>query len=265
MPTRRSDPMSMLRRWLTLDAGNTTLDAMLHELADATARTVARARFAVDGLDGAAFAAFVARVPLDGAAAVAVRRGALDPAFHVLAAAGVTMALVGRDLHCPLPLDYATPHTLGADRWLGALAAHRRHGRALVVDCGSATTVNLVAADGTFRGGPIGPGLRALQSGMQQVTPALPAADLQATPQWPPRSSQAAVDAGTLIGYSGLVERLVAAMLAVAGGPSQELLTGGNAELVVRHGRLQARHEPDLVHQGLLWLATGAGAAPCGR
>lgn len=254
----------MPSRWLTLDAGNTTLDAMVHELAPGPARALARQRFAVDRIDAAALAAFCAEHQVQAAAAVAVRPGALDVAQSVLASLGLPMAIVGRDLHCPLRLDYATPHTLGADRWLGALAAHRRWGRALVVDCGSATTVNLVTDDGTFRGGPIGPGLRALQAGMQQVTPALPHADLQASVAWPPRSSQAAVDAGTLVGYCGLVERLVAAMLAVAGGPTQVLLTGGNAELLVRHGRLHAQMAPDLVHLGLLWLATGPGEAPCG-
>jgi pantothenate kinase type III len=73
----------------------------------------------------------------------------------LLVPARIPLLQAGIDLPCPLPLAYETPHTLGADRWVTALAAHRRHGRAVVVDCGSATTVNLVEADGTFHGGAI--------------------------------------------------------------------------------------------------------------
>ena len=178
------------------------------------------------------------------------------------AAERIPLAWAGQDLPCPLPLAYDTPATLGADRWLGALAAHRRFGRAIVVDCGTATTVNLVDADGTFRGGPIGPGLRALAAGMAALTPALPAPDLDGAPAMPSRSSASAVTTGVVLGYCGLVERLVADAIAVSRGSVQVLVTGGNAERLLRHSRLQMRHEPDPVHQGLVWL-TAEGPCSC--
>ncbi len=92
-------------------------------------------------------------------------------------------------------------------------------------------------------------------AGMGVVTPALPSAHLDAAPQMPPRSSQAAVDAGVLLGYAGMVERLVAGLLATAGGPAQVVVTGGNAPRLMRHARLRAVSAPDLVHQGLRALA----------
>lgn len=173
-------------------------------------------------------------------------------------ATAVPIRFAGHGVPCPLPLDYTTPHSLGADRWVVALAAHRRFGRSVVIDCGTATTVNLVEADGTFRGGPIAPGLRAFVAGMAAVTPALPTPRLDVEPPMPPRSSQDAVDAGVLLGWSGLVERLAADVQRVAAGPSQLVVTGGNAARLLLHSRLRARHVPGLIHDGLALLDAGA-------
>jgi pantothenate kinase type III len=235
-------------RLLTADCGNSTIDVLRH--ADG-----ARARLAADDA-AAALPAFVRGAPVVRCVAVSVAPRALATLRAALVALGVPLELAGEQLRCPLRLDYDTPHTLGADRWVGALAAWRLHGRAIVVDCGSATTVNLVDADGTFRGGAIAPGLRALAAGMAAVTPALPPPALDAAPSIPPRSTQAAVDTGVMLGWCGLVERLVARTLRASRGPATVVLTGGNAERLVRHGRLHgARLVPDLVHQGLRMLA----------
>jgi type III pantothenate kinase len=234
---------------LTADCGNSTIDLCRHD-------DGARARIAAQPADVAALQAFLGARPLARCVAVSVVDGALAALHPLLRARGIALRVAGAELPCPLPLDYETVHTLGADRWVGALAAHRLHGRAVVVDCGSATTVNLVEADGTFRGGAIAPGLRAFVAGMQVVTAALPPAALDAAaPAMPGRSTQACVDAGVLRGYAGLVERLVADALRASRGPATAVVTGGNAELLLAHARLRAVHVPDLVHQGLRALA----------
>ena len=233
---------------LTIDCGNSTLDLLRHD-------DRARLRLPMASPDLGELASFVRGHVIRLCVAATVVRGGLDAAMRVLAANDIPVRVAGRDLKCPLRLDYETPDTLGVDRWIGAFAAHRLHGRAVVVDCGSATTANLVEADGTFRGGPIGPGLRALAAGMAVVTPALPPAQVDSDPVFPPRSSQAAVDAGVLVGYCGLVERFVSGLLGVARGPAVVVATGGNADLLLRHSRLRAVHVPDLVHTGLGMLA----------
>jgi type III pantothenate kinase len=198
---------------------------------------------------------FCGQASIRRALVVSVVPAALAVVRSVLHELEITFRVAGIDVPCPLPLDYDTPQTLGADRWVGALAAHRRYGRAVVVDCGSATTVNLVDSDGTFRGGAIAPGLRALVAGMASVTPALPPADLDSSPSLPPRSTQAAVDTGVLLGWCGLVERLVASGMSASGGPVSVVVTGGNAPRLLDHTRLRPIHEPDLVHHGLELLA----------
>jgi len=73
----------------------------------------------------------------------------------------------------------------------------------------------------------------------------------------PPRSSAAAVDTGVLLGWCGAVERLARGMVDALGGHPTVVVTGGNADLLLRWGLLDARHEPDLVHHGLALLADG--------
>lgn len=233
---------------LTVDCGNSTIDCLRHG-------DGARLRLAAAAPDLAVLARFLGALSLRRCAAVSVVPHALPAIAGTLRAAGVHVKRADAELPCPLPLAYDTPATLGADRWVGALAAHRRHGRAVVVDCGSATTVNLVDADGTFRGGPIAPGLAAFAAGLAAVTPALPVPDFDAVPVMPPRTSQAAVDTGVLLGWCGLVERLVAAALHASSGPARVVLTGGQAARLLAHTRLVADHEPDLVHRGLALLA----------
>jgi type III pantothenate kinase len=235
---------------LTVDCGNTTLDCMFHDDGE-------RRRFDGRSPDVSTLTAFLGQRRVRRCVAVTVVHDGLDQLAALLARDSVPLLLVGRDLACPLRLDYDTPETLGPDRWIGALAAWQRHGRAVVVDCGSATTVNLVEGDGTFRGGAIAPGLRAFAKGLAAATPALPPPDFEAAPAMPPRSTQSAVDTGVLLGWCGLVERLVAATLAVARGPAQVVVTGGNAEHLLRHTRLLPVHEPGLVHAGLRALAGG--------
>jgi len=241
-------------RLLTVDCGNSTVDCFDHS-------TGTRVRIeSADGVaDAQRLAAFVREIRPSRCAAVAVVPEALDRLVELLRELRVPLRVAGRELPCPLPLAYRTPGTLGADRWVGALAAHRRHGRAVAVDCGSATTVNLVDQDGTFRGGAIAPGLRAFVLGLAAATPRLPAPRLDATPAMPPASSQDAVDAGVLLGYCGLVERLVADTLRAASGPARVVITGGNAERLLRHSRLCAEYAPDLVHEGLRHLDEAAG------
>ncbi|AYA37998.1 type III pantothenate kinase [Hymenobacter oligotrophus] len=86
--------------------------------------------------------------------------------------------IVLRPGETPLPIAnaYATPHTLGADRLAAAVgAAHLLPGRpVLIVDAGTCIKCDLVAADGTFLGGSIAPGLRMRLQAMHHFTDRLP-------------------------------------------------------------------------------------------
>lgn len=241
-------------RLLTIDRGNSTLDLMLHD----GDTLVARARFAAE--EPRVLGQFLGLVGRghqpQAAVGLSVVPGALEPLRAELADRGVTLRLAGTDLRCPLPVAYLEPATLGVDRWVGALAAHRRFGSAIVVDCGTALTFNAVRADGTFLGGAIAPGAGTMRAGLTQRAPGLPAAVLEARPGLPAVTTQDAVDSGVVLAFCGAVERLTSELAAAARLPhATRVLTGGEAEIYLAHGRLRFQHVPDLVHEGLRWLS----------
>lgn len=235
---------------VTVDCGNSTIDC-LHRGDGARLRIARNAPGSTDALR-----AFLRSAAPSRLATVSVVPAALAEVRAVAGELGVPVLVAGVELPCPLRLDYETPSTLGADRWVGCVAAHRLFGCAVVVDCGTATTVNVVDVDGVFRGGPIGPGIAAIVAGMAHAIPALPPPRLDVDElSGLPRSTQAAVDAGVSLGYCGLVERLIADVRAELTGEAAIVLTGGNAERFARWSRTRAELVPDLVHQGLESLA----------
>jgi type III pantothenate kinase len=163
-----------------------------------------------------------------------------------------------RIAHADLPLEVLVgePHRVGIDRLAGAAAAAlaKEPGRpAIVVDCGTATTVNLVSAAGAFLGGAILPGpalmARALAEGTSRL-PEVAALDHAPPPELPGRSTQEAIAAGIGWGIRGAVARLVTEAQRPFAGAAQVILTGGSAG-IVRDCLPGARELPDLVLAGI--------------
>lgn len=241
--------MALALPLLTIDRGNSTLDCALHGAAEPR-----RVRLAPEDLPG--LAGFLTGSRPATAVGLSTVPGGLDGVRRLLDELGTRLLEAGRDLPCPLPTAYADAAALGVDRWVAAMAAHRLHRAGLFVDCGTALTVNAIGAGGDFLGGAIAPGLRTMAAGLQARAPALPLADPSRPLRLPATDPSGAVDAGVTLGFCGAVERLVAEVQAAAGvAGAPRLLTGGDAEVYLRHGRLAFQHVPDLVHQGLRCLA----------
>lgn len=254
--------MPTAQRLLTIDCGNSTIRCRRDDGGIWTTASTSP--------DFGDFAEFVAPAaagkPDVRAVAVSVVDSALGAIRAELEHLTVPLAVADADLPCPLPLAYDTVATLGADRWLGAFAAFEqiadRSHPVVTVDCGTATTVNVVDGEGTFHGGAIAPGLAAFVAGLASKAPALPPADLDAAPVVPAKSTQGSVDAGVLLGWAGLVERLVAAAQESLATDAVVVLTGGNAQRLLRlSGTAQSsgwQHVPELLHDGLAALAQRA-------
>ncbi|MEI6638066.1 MAG: type III pantothenate kinase, partial [Planctomycetota bacterium] len=161
----------------------------------------------------------------------------------------------------PLEVDVDEPSRVGIDRLAAAAAAavaKAPNRPAIVVDCGTATTVDLVSADGRFLGGAILPGPELLSRALAEGTSRLPAvADLDRglPPVMPGRSTQAAIAAGIGFGMRGAVARLVAEAVQAVDGDPEIFLTGGSRG-IVRDALPGAIEIPDLVLHGIA-LAVG--------
>lgn len=109
-------------------------------------------------------------------AIVSSTRGGTAEAAELLRSYVGRVVEFGPETPVPIRSDYRTPETLGRDRLAAAVGATVLcPGRdVLVVDCGTALTLDLVTADGTFRGGIISPGLRLRFKALHDCTAALP-------------------------------------------------------------------------------------------
>lgn len=163
-----------------------------------------------------------------------------------------------RITHADLPLRVALdePHRVGIDRLAGAAAAvavKPADRGAIIVDCGTATTVNLISPAGDFLGGAIlpGPGLmaRALAEGTSKL-PEVATLERSGPPPMPGRSTQAAIAAGIGWGMRGAVARLVEEGRHAVGSAAVVILTGGSLGLVA-DVLPDALTMPDLVLAGI--------------
>lgn len=144
--------------------------------------------------------------------------------------------LVTHETDSGLRIDIDQPWQAGADRIAAAAAAHALYGApALVIDFGTATTFDVIAADGAWRGGAIAPGIGISHDALVQRTARLHAIDLAPPPQPLGRNTIHAMQSGIFWGYVGLVEGLVERLRPSAGGDPRVIATGGLAELFSRH------------------------------
>ncbi len=160
----------------------------------------------------------------------------------------------------PMPVDVDSPAQLGIDRLLSAFAARNRYTAPLVViDAGSAVTVDLVNAAGAFAGGAILPGLTLQTNALTMGTAALPMIDWQNSDvvSIPGRNTVGAIRLGVLTSVTASIDRLIShysERLSEADQPPVVILCGGDAAVISPH--IQNKHvtHTHLVCQGLLDL-----------
>ena len=156
-----------------------------------------------------------------------------------------------------LAVDYEPASALGADRLANALALWHLHGPGIAVDCGTATTLTLVDAEGVVRGGAILPGLATARDSLWQATAQLPAVPLEPAARAVGRSTLESLQVGLVDGHVGAVAHLALRMRQAFPAATQLVVTGGwgglLAPLLLEYA--DARHEPDLTISGarLAW------------
>ncbi len=158
----------------------------------------------------------------------------------------------------PLRVALPQPGQVGMDRLAAAVAANfLRAARrpAVVVDVGTAMTVDLISADGQFLGGAILPGMRLAAQTLSAACDLLPEIKLvagDAPPEPVGRSTREAMESGLFWGAVGAMRELAAHYAIRAGAPPQLFLSGGFAPLFAEALGAEAAHVPDLVLGGIV-------------
>lgn len=157
----------------------------------------------------------------------------------------------------PLTVDLPHPERVGIDRLLAGLAVDtlRDPGNAAIaVDLGSAITIDLVTADGTFRGGAILPGIGMSARALNEQTDQLPLDAMRRLEAPPPAlgtSTTAAIQSGLYWGAVGAIRELVARLAQPLAQPVDVFLTGGASPGVAELLGQRVRHVPALVLAGI--------------
>ncbi|MFG0305140.1 MAG: type III pantothenate kinase [Phycisphaerales bacterium JB040] len=158
--------------------------------------------------------------------------------------------LVGKDLpiHVNHLLDEDGARTVGHDRLLNALGAFSRTGQAtVVVDLGTAATVDFVDGKGTFCGGAIAPGLRMMLASLHEHAEQLPIVEYRPVPSDRPfgLNTPDAIRLGVGAALQGLVRALTERYALSYGGYPQIVATGGDLAVLEADGVVE-HFVPDL-------------------
>ncbi len=244
---------------LVVSVGNTrTRFARLEEGKLQPSRVVDNADIA-----GASAAAIDAATGASGTLPVlmaSVNDPAADRLEQALEGAGCRVTRFVRDIPIPIQNTLEDDSTVGQDRLLDALGAFSRSQQAcIVIDAGTAVTVDFVDGQGVFHGGAIAPGARMMLRAMHQHTAALPEVNLSpellsaASPFG--KTTSEAMALGVAGAVRGLVHLLIDRYAEFYGAYPRVVATGGDAALLFEGDDLVEHIVPDLTLVGMVAAA----------
>lgn len=168
---------------------------------------------------------------------------------------GVEPLIIGENAALGVDVRIDKPSEAGADRLVNAVGAHIVYpGPLIVIDSGTATTFDIVAADGGFEGGIIAPGVNLSMQALHDAAAKLPRIAIQR----PERNrvvgtdTVTAMQSGVFWGYIGLIEGLIARIKAERGEHLTVVATGGVVSLFEGATDMIDYFDPDLTIRGLL-------------
>lgn len=163
--------------------------------------------------------------------------------------------IIGENAELGVAVRIDKPSEAGADRLVNAVGAHIAYpGPLIVIDSGTATTFDIVAADGGFEGGIIAPGVNLSMQALHDAAAKLPRIAIQR----PERNrvvgtdTVTAMQSGVFWGYIGLIEGLIARIKAERGEHLTVVATGGVVSLFEGATDMIDHFDPDLTIRGLL-------------
>jgi len=172
---------------------------------------------------------------------------------------GVKAMVIEPELDTGMPILYKNPAEVGADRIVNAVAAYEKFGGSatgtprpmIVVDFGTATTLDAVSAKGEYLGGAICPGVQISADALFQRAARLPRIDVRKPATVIGQTTVGAMESGLFYGYVGMVEGLVRRMADELGGNVICVATGGLADVIAPETPLIQHVDKDLTLDGL--------------
>lgn len=168
--------------------------------------------------------------------------------------AGHSNFIAARGKQCGVRNGYSNPGQLGSDRWAALIAAwHLVRGKCLVVNCGTAITIDTLSGQGEFLGGLILPGVELMQRSLVTATSQLQAE--QGKYAAFPLDTADALFSGAVQACCGAIERQYR-LLDDAAAPV--VLSGGAAGVLLKNINLPLNVVDNLVLKGLLYISREA-------
>jgi len=141
--------------------------------------------------------------------------------------------IVGPGIKTGMPILYESPKDVGADRIVNGIAAYEKYRDCcIIVDFGTATTIDLISKKGEYVGGAIAPGLSISLEALVQRASKLPRIEVVKPKEVVGRNTVSSIQAGIFFGYVGLVDGIVRRIERENGVAAKVVATGGLAPLV---------------------------------
>ena len=161
--------------------------------------------------------------------------------------------VVGDNVKLGIEIRITKPSEAGSDRLVNALGGYLGHGGPLLlVDSGTATTFDVVGADGAFEGGVIAPGINLSMQALHTAAAMLPRVAIARPAHVIGAGTVEAMQSGVFWGYVGLIEGLVARIKAEYRQPMKVIATGGVASLFEGATTAIDAFDPEVTLRGLL-------------
>jgi len=161
--------------------------------------------------------------------------------------------LVGRDIPLPISAFVDDPSQVGTDRLIAAAAAFVVvENAAVVIDVGTAVTIDLVDQHGVFQGGVIFPGFELGTRALQEHTAQLPKVEIRRPSEPYGKNTADAINCGLYYSLVGALEEIIRRYAEKLGAWPQTVITGAGAELIKDDCQFIDSYVPDLVVHGIV-------------
>lgn len=161
-----------------------------------------------------------------------------------------------------MPVRYANPAEVGADRIVNAVGAYALYKCALIViDFGTATTFDAISEKGEYLGGAISPGIIIASEALFQAASKLPRVEIfSPPPNTIGNDTIESIQSGIIYGYAGLVDGVVTRMKDEIGPVVRVIATGGLAGMIKKVSAVIEAVEPSLTLEGLKIISDATGS-----